>query len=114
MTACGGDSLYRTGKRRLIADLLHQRNGERAGADDVCDRFAGDCSEQGTGNDGNLCRAAGRLTGQGHRHFLNELAHAARLKQRREYDKERNKRGGDTQRRTENAFGDHKLVVDQT
>src|SRR5690606_1617769 len=65
LTARGRGRLDGAGGARWIADPLHERDGERAGGDDVAGRGAVDHAHEAGGEDGDLGRAAARVAGGG-------------------------------------------------
>ena len=64
LAARGGDRLDRAREFGLVAVALHQRDGERAGADDVRHAASGDHAEQSAGDNGHFGGAAAIASGQ--------------------------------------------------
>ena len=101
LTAGGGNGLNAAGELGLVAAGLHQRNGERAGADDVGDGGAVDGAHQAGGDDRAERGAGLDLTGEGNGDVVDEVGAARGLKERAEHNEHEDDRGGNAHGRAE-------------
>ena len=113
LSARGRRRLDRPRKVRVVAEFFHHRDGERARADNICDRAARDRAHQSTGEDGDLRRTAARPARNRIGEVDEELAEPRALKIGTEKDEEEDKRRGDAERDTEDALRRKVEVPDQ-
>ena len=86
LTAGGGGGFRCGGEFRLVAGFLHQRNGDRAGADGIGNRRTGNHALKSGGHHGNLGRAAGEAADHGITDIDEEFTDTGALQKRAEDD----------------------------
>ena len=95
---------YGTGEILVIAQFLHHRDGEGAGAYDVRYRGTGDRTLQSRGNDSDLSWSAGCPASDGIGDIDEEFPKTCLFQIRTEKDEEENEGGGNTHRDTKDAL----------
>ena len=108
LTASGSDCLNSARLLRLVADLLHHRDGHDTGGCDVCDSRTGDHAHQAGRDDGCLCGAAGGLVGELHADVDQQLTAAHRGEESTEHDEVEQGICGGVQRSSEDAALAHR------
>ena len=100
------------GKGSAVTEPFHQRNGELAGGDDICDTRSRDRAHQAGRDDRNLGGAAAGMADQAKRHVGEELDHARALKEGAEQDEQEDVRGRDIGRDAVDPLGAIGHVLD--
>ena len=104
LAASGGSSLNGTGKLLAVAQLLHHRDGKRAGTCHVGHGGAGHSAHQGTGQHCHLGRTAAGPPGDSVGNINKELAQPRGFQIGTKEDEQENKGRRHTQRNAENTL----------
>lgn len=100
------------GERRLVAETLHQRDGELSGGDHVGHAGAGDGAHQRRGEYRDLGRPADPVTEQAHGEIGEQADHAGLLEEGAEQDEQIDVGGRYVGRRAVETFGTERQLVD--
>ena len=109
LTAGGGGGFRRSGKFRLIASALHQRDGYGAGANGIGNGGTGNHAFHGAGHHGYLGRAAGEAAHHSIGNVDEEIRNAGTLQESAEDDEHHNELRAHIDGSGEDAF----LAVEQ-
>ena len=105
-------SFHRTGKLAGIAGFLHHGNGHRAGGNGVAHRRAGNHAAQCRGDNGHLCRAAGRAARQSVGAGNKEVGNAGGFQKSAENNKQNNVGAAHAHGSADHAGGGVEQVID--